>query len=578
MNINKNIAIWRGDNLPPTDFHLWEKADGSIHTKIGDHWQYLISPDDKANLDEVISTVDNLEIEELPSSKSEVLRSYRLKSGDKVYGTTIDIPKEEFLKDVQLGYANATVDSITGTINIGTPSSTETSPQYMIYSMSIADGTYKMVKVDLSLFITEKEYSDGLELNGTKLKVKRDNSSESYLTVSSNGVKVSGLDSKFADINSTTTSLTNALQIQISTLSAHTGNKNNPHSVTKAQIGLGNVDNTADANKKVASATKLTTARSIWGHKFDGTSDINGNIVINNTILTDKPLSSVVDLKLPSGTLWAQNSIVDENGDTMCYQWGDTEGYTANTFEGNKEYKWTDYKYCNGSQTTMNKYCNMSTYGTVDNLTVLENSDDTALQNTSTYTMPTYEQALELMQNTHVYLIKTDGTAVHGTLLSTAGGMITWDQTVGQNEVKQCEFRSRVNDSKLVIPATGGIGEGYAVYSGNAGGCWLANLNTSQPYQAYALYFDNTVCFRTAMTRSFGLPVRGVANTIPVSLPTNGGTLVTEDSLMTCETVSDVEYDDLFPNNDEMATLINDTDAGVSTTSTSDELLNQILS
>ena len=39
-----------------------------------------------------------------------------------------------------------------------------------------------------------------------------------------------------------------------SDLTAHQGNKNNPHSVTKAQVGLGNVDNTADLNKPVSVA------------------------------------------------------------------------------------------------------------------------------------------------------------------------------------------------------------------------------------------------------------------------------------------------------------------------------------
>lgn len=37
-------------------------------------------------------------------------------------------------------------------------------------------------------------------------------------------------------------------------LAAHTGNTANPHAVTKAQVGLGNVDNTADANKPVSTA------------------------------------------------------------------------------------------------------------------------------------------------------------------------------------------------------------------------------------------------------------------------------------------------------------------------------------
>ena len=44
------------------------------------------------------------------------------------------------------------------------------------------------------------------------------------------------------------------------TVTVHTANTSNPHSVTKAQVGLGNCDNTADANKVVKSATTATTA------------------------------------------------------------------------------------------------------------------------------------------------------------------------------------------------------------------------------------------------------------------------------------------------------------------------------
>lgn len=54
----------------------------------------------------------------------------------------------------------------------------------------------------------------------------------------------------------------------------HKNDKQNPHAVTKAQIDLGNVDNTADINKNVLSATKLTTPRKINGIAFDGSQDI----------------------------------------------------------------------------------------------------------------------------------------------------------------------------------------------------------------------------------------------------------------------------------------------------------------
>lgn len=64
-------------------------------------------------------------------------------------------------------------------------------------------------------------------------------------------------------------------QAKKSELDSHTSNVSNPHSVTKTQVGLGSVDNTADINKNVLSATKLTTARNIAGTSFDGTADIN---------------------------------------------------------------------------------------------------------------------------------------------------------------------------------------------------------------------------------------------------------------------------------------------------------------
>mgnify|MGYP003289460519 CR=1 FL=1 len=66
-------------------------------------------------------------------------------------------------------------------------------------------------------------------------------------------------------------------------ITAVTGVKGNSEStyrtgqvnITKGDIGLGNVDNTADANKNVLSATKLTTARDIDGVSFDGSKNIH---------------------------------------------------------------------------------------------------------------------------------------------------------------------------------------------------------------------------------------------------------------------------------------------------------------
>ena len=55
---------------------------------------------------------------------------------------------------------------------------------------------------------------------------------------------------------STATQTALDLKATVSSLSSHTGDVSNPHSVTKTQVGLGNVDNTSDANKPVSTATQ----------------------------------------------------------------------------------------------------------------------------------------------------------------------------------------------------------------------------------------------------------------------------------------------------------------------------------
>lgn len=54
---------------------------------------------------------------------------------------------------------------------------------------------------------------------------------------------------------------------------AHANNTNNPHSVTKAQVGLGSVDNTADASKPVSTAqqTALNLKANLASPAFTGT-------------------------------------------------------------------------------------------------------------------------------------------------------------------------------------------------------------------------------------------------------------------------------------------------------------------
>ena len=57
----------------------------------------------------------------------------------------------------------------------------------------------------------------------------------------------------------------------------HLANTNNPHSVTKAQVGLGNVDNTSDANKPVSTAMQTALDAKQDTLTFDGTYNASTN-------------------------------------------------------------------------------------------------------------------------------------------------------------------------------------------------------------------------------------------------------------------------------------------------------------
>ena len=91
-----------------------------------------------------------------------------------------------------------------------------------------------------------------------------------------------------------------------------TARTDNPHNVTKAQVGLSNADNTADVDKNVATAKKLATARKINGVAFDGSKDIT---VVDSTKIptTQKGTANGVaeldaNSKVPSSQLPYYNS------------------------------------------------------------------------------------------------------------------------------------------------------------------------------------------------------------------------------------------------------------------------------
>ena len=75
----------------------------------------------------------------------------------------------------------------------------------IVFTYILEDGTEKNITLDVEQLLIESEFQDGLsgisEDGVIRVKVKIDDSSEEYLTVSKDGVKLSGINAKLNEIN-----------------------------------------------------------------------------------------------------------------------------------------------------------------------------------------------------------------------------------------------------------------------------------------------------------------------------------------------------------------------------------------
>lgn len=101
-------------------------------------------------------------------------------------------------------------------------------------------------------------------------------------------------------------------------LTNHVGNKLNPHQVTKEQVGLGNVDNTSDLKKPISDATKQALDQKVDATTF--TEELNKKAPINNPIFTGIPQVETspdpedASQRIPS-TDWVRGRIQESIGD-----------------------------------------------------------------------------------------------------------------------------------------------------------------------------------------------------------------------------------------------------------------------
>ena len=210
----------------------------------------------------------------------------------------------------------------------------------------------------------------------------------------------------------------------------------------------------------------------------------DGNVIKVDSISMVAPNENVdpyngheyVDLGL--SVKWATCNVgaskPEEYGD--YFAWGETQPKDY--------YSLGTYKWCNGSYDTFTKYCTDSSYGTIDNKTVLEASDDAARANWGgSWRMPTMAEQDELLNN------------------------CTWTWTT-QNGVNGYKVTSKSNGNSIFLPAAG-----YRIHSnlnkaGSYGSCWSSSFYTG--HCAYVLSFTSGNVNWGYDGRDYGLSVRPV--------------------------------------------------------------------
>lgn len=182
-----------------------------------------------------------ISLAEVPADQlgSNVAKAYQLQGiGGAPLGTVqIEIPKDRSLKEVYLGTTDDTVDETSGDVT-KKPSD---DPQSLNFVYHLQDGTYSLTAIDVSKFLTESEFKDGLVVADNVVKVKVDTTSEGFLTVGANGVKLSGVQAAIDAAKASATTVVDAKDGSHITVSATTESDGHKKYTVSDNVNGGNV-------------------------------------------------------------------------------------------------------------------------------------------------------------------------------------------------------------------------------------------------------------------------------------------------------------------------------------------------
>lgn len=176
-----------------------------------------------------------------------------------------------------------------------------------------------------------------------------------------------------ADINANMDIIDSELKSQQDSSEAHTNNTSNPHNVTKAQLGLANVNNTADKDKNVLSATKLTTT-SLTNESLNSVTEVGDYWGAEGNTVTDFPTGASSTTTVDSFTL-----IVNQFGNSLRLQtFINNKGMWIRTKNGSNWNGWIKV-YNSANPVKINEV----TFNGAADITILSNPKQNTLTNES---------------------------------------------------------------------------------------------------------------------------------------------------------------------------------------------------
>ena len=194
-------------------------------------------------------------------------------------------------------------------------------------------------------------------------------------------------------------------------------------------------------------------------------------------VIDETAVAEAIDLGL--SVKWASWNIgaTKPEGYGGHYAWGETEV--------KDNYNWSTYKWSGGSRDMMTKYCTDSSYGTVDNKTVLDPEDDIAhVKWNEGWRMPTLDEFKELQDNC----------------------FWEWSSINGVDGYKI----TGPNGNTIFLPAVGYRNGTKVYYRSSRGYYWLGTLSESYNGYAYRLYFGSDGYAWGSGYRYYGHAVRPV--------------------------------------------------------------------